>query len=75
MVMKLCQTSLVNSFESKDLTLKKLKKILYQLLCCLKFLHKSNIVHRDVKPSNILFYDEGVVLCDFGLSRTLPLSS
>lgn len=30
------------------------------------------VVHRDVKPSNILVSDEGTVLVDFGLTRGLP---
>lgn len=47
--------------------------ILYNLSCCLKYIHSAGIVHRDIKPSNILINDEcQVKLCDFGLARTLP---
>ena len=47
--------------------------ILYNLLCSVKFMHSANIVHRDMKPSNILIDGQcGVKICDFGLSRTLP---
>ena len=74
-VMKLCDCSMENQFEDKDINPKKLKKILYQLLCGLRFLHKANIVHRDIKPSNILLYKGNVVICDYGLSRTLPRNS
>lgn len=45
--------------------------ILYNLLCSLNFLHSSGIMHRDVKPANILVDSEcRIKLCDFGLSRT-----
>jgi serine/threonine protein kinase len=36
---------------------------------CLAALHKEGMVHRDIKPNNILFLDGKVVLSDFGLAR------
>lgn len=46
--------------------------ILYNLLCGLKFMHSAGVIHRDIKPDNILITGEcGVKICDFGLSRTV----
>ena len=38
----------------------------------LSFLHEKSIIHRDVKPSNCLLFDEGasLKLCDFGFSES-----
>ncbi|KAI6649105.1 Mitogen-activated protein kinase 9 [Oopsacas minuta] len=44
--------------------------IIYQLLIALKELHQGNIIHRDVKPSNIgIRSDYTLKLLDFGMAR------
>merc|ERR1719171_908034 len=46
--------------------------IAHQLLNALAFLHASRVVHRDVKPANVLINSDcHVRLCDFGLARSL----
>jgi serine/threonine protein kinase len=49
------------------------KIIVYNLLCAVNYLHSANVIHRDLKPGNILLTDSNLFfLCDFGLARTLP---
>lgn len=44
-------------------------KLAIELLGILKDLHKNNVVHRDLKPQNIMFDEnEKVFLIDFGIS-------
>lgn len=46
--------------------------ITYNLLCALNFLHTAGVMHRDIKPGNILIDDMcQVKLCDFGFARCM----
>lgn len=45
---------------------------MYQLLKALKYMHTANVLHRDMKPSNLLLNSECLVkVADFGLARSI----
>jgi serine/threonine protein kinase len=46
----------------------------FQLLQGLNYCHRKNILHRDLKPQNILLTESGKIkLADFGLARTVGI--
>jgi serine/threonine-protein kinase len=58
--------------EKKDLSFEGKIRILEQVLGALHHAHLLDVVHRDVKPSNIHIQPDGAVkLVDFGLARML----
>lgn len=58
------------SAKSKPFTQDELLGITTRMLNALKYLHKRDIYHRDIKPTNILITNDGIpALIDFGSAR------
>src|SRR5205814_2285398 len=53
-----------------------IQRILWEAACALGHAHQRGVVHRDVKPANIMFDHDGrVMLTDFGISKALQAAT
>jgi tRNA A-37 threonylcarbamoyl transferase component Bud32 len=55
----------------KRLPLDQVRLIIRDIASALDYLHEQGIVHRDIKPNNVVLQDTRAVLMDFGLARFL----
>jgi casein kinase 1 len=69
LVMTLFEISLFD-YVVQDLYFCPPEKILKNLLSNIKHIHSAFVLHRDIKPQNIMFKNKEVFLVDFGLSAT-----
>lgn len=64
--------SLDELLAGKSLPMQHALDILWQTACGLGHAHRRGVIHRDVKPSNIMVDESGrVVITDFGISKAL----
>ena len=76
-VMELVQGRTLATISPSELTVHTALRYILELLEALAFAHENNVVHRDVKPANIMVLANGAIkVMDFGLSRrTSEMSS
>lgn len=68
--------SLGRHIKDRDLDMETSARVLIQAMRALRAAHRRAIVHRDVKPENILLSEEGrAKLMDFGIARSMGYPS
>lgn len=57
---------------SGPLPLDTIIRVARDIAAALDYAHARNVLHRDIKPDNIMFEDDGrTLLCDFGVARAI----
>ena len=52
---------------------KDVRKYIKEICSAVDYLHKKDIIHRDIKAENILFHEDTAKLCDFGWAVHAPM--
>lgn len=70
-VFEIMETDLGSIVKSKqEISLEHIQFFLYQILRGMKYVHSAGILHRDLKPHNLLVNSNcDLKICDFGLAR------
>jgi serine/threonine protein kinase len=68
-VLELCDEDLSSLLKRKKLSSEEKKYIFKQIVLGLKYIHSKNIIHRDIKPHNILMCKKIPKITDFGLAK------
>jgi mitogen-activated protein kinase 1/3 len=73
LVMEYCQSDVKKLVKSAThLQMEHIQLLMYNLMCGLKYIHSAEVIHRDMKPANILINEDcSLKICDFGLARSV----
>ncbi|KAJ3431699.1 cyclin-dependent kinase 10 [Anaeramoeba flamelloides] len=71
MVFEYCDNDLHKLINNKEVILESrlVKEIMHQLVSGLEFIHTRWVLHRDLKPDNLLIKNNVLKIADFGLAR------
>ena len=71
LVTEYCKDGDLEKWLKRDHDFKERINIMVQIMRGMDYLHQNNILHRDMKPKNILLHDGVVKICDFGFSTMI----
>ena len=66
--------ALISYYKNRKQTIpaEKLKFLIYQLFCGIDYMHSKDVMHRDLKPQNLLLFPGDLLkIADFGLAKGL----
>jgi len=82
LIFEFCDTDLDACVRKQPLSMHQVKRFMYQILEGLAFIHANDILHRDIKPNNVMcklpeggsLDDAELKIIDFGLARSFGIT-
>ena len=72
LVFEFIEGKTLDKYKVSEFTTEQKYNIIYQLACCLEFIHSRKFIHRDLKPENIILGKDGFIyLIDFSIAKVL----
>ncbi|CAD8046960.1 unnamed protein product [Paramecium primaurelia] len=70
-IMEYMEEDLLTALRRDTFSEQQSKIIMFQVLQGLAYLHNQGIIHRDIKPNNILYRNLEIKICDLGMAQNL----
>ncbi|CAK92399.1 unnamed protein product (macronuclear) [Paramecium tetraurelia] len=70
-IMEYMEEDLLTALKRNTFSEQQAKMIMFQVLQGLAYLHNKGIIHRDIKPNNILNRNLEIKICDLGMAQNL----
>ena len=75
LVFEFIEGKTLDQYKVNEIKAEQKYNIIYQLACCLEYIHNRKFIHRDLKPENIMLGKDGIIyLIDFSIAKVLTNS-